>query len=377
MPLRKLLRSLMEGKDRDYTNKEIAQIIGKDGALITKFFDYKNELQFLHWVKIVKALCPQRESDMILFIADKIIKYDSKQCKRYMMEYFSVQKNLDYLEKLVTSEMHSDNKENRDWAKAYGYLLRFQKNELDGEKLLDTIDEYSPSYQVPKLVKRLLKIYGYRTCGYFKRLLNIAKKVEEEIAQVKNDLLQEFFTLRLSEVLSHVYLFANADTKKARFYANNVINSELVCPKFKYNTYYIMGVSFLFESYIDFKKYIDIYLGYSREYKKTDRIKYVKENDLALAAIYWDIKVDSIEGFDILEQAHYLIKNGEIDEAKSILEKQENNECPFYLCYKGMAENDPISIMNSIVLFENKGDKFYAQIPKREINKMFESTKTA
>lgn len=293
------------------------------------------------------------------------------------MEYFSINHNLDFLEKLVKSELTSNNKENRDWARIYKLVLSFLRKDQPMTDLLDQLEAYSPSYKIPCIAKKLLSMYINYRLGYYRPLFSTAIRLEQELNEIKNPLVKEFYVARYSEVLSNAYLFVKADVKKARFYANNVINSPVICARFKYNTYYIVGISYLFESYRDFNKYMSIYLDYARQFGRESQINYVENNDLPWAKIYWEEEVLNLDQVGILEKAYYYVKRGDNQKAKELLAKYENKSDPFYLCYKGIVENSPNMLIDSMLKFKNNGNTFFAQLPLSILKNSKEFKETA
>jgi hypothetical protein len=285
------------------------------------------------------------------------------------MEYFAITRNIPYLEKLVDLESKSNNKENRDWSKAYGLVLTFLKKSLPLDEQLEKIENYAPSYKIPAIVKKIITVYVCHDAKQYTRLFETAKKVVPCISEIKNQLLREFFSVRLSEILSNAYLYAKADTKKARFYARNVINSKYVCAKFKINLYYIMGMSFLFESYDNFREKMNEYVEQLKQQRLLRTIDYIKNNDFVFANVYWDRKEGIEEQSDMLESAYYYAKNGQTARALHLLDDYKDKEDPFYLCYRGIAENDPNKLVKAMIELENKGNKFFAQLPLNELRK--------
>jgi hypothetical protein len=376
MPLRKLLRNLMEGKERDITYTELAAAIKSDPSTVSNYFNYETDFKFDNLLISVRFLTQLRglnEEDVMNVVIDELVKTEKRQCIRFSMEYLSTSGNLTKLKEVIDSQMFAP-KENRDWAEAYKLAYLYQIDELSGDSLLDALDEYRPKYLETKIFKEFLKLYAHTEKLNYQEFMKTTKKIEKMILSIKdkNTFIKESYLARLHELLANAYLYEKNDTKKARFYANNVINSPLLCASFKFNSYYIMGMSFLFEDYEECVKYLETYIEQLKQYGKTrvgERIKYIKENDICFARIFWGKDLDKLNTNDILERAHYECRYGDKLKAIKLLDDYDDKKDPFYLYYKGLATDDPRLLTESMMLFVKQGKKFFANLPKNELEK--------
>lgn len=365
MCTRKILAREMEGIHRDTTNQELATAIGADPSTVSRFFKFELEFSFTNYLKAVKFLCPDREKEVMKEIISIMVEQEQKQSVRFGMEYLSTSNMLIYLYEVIENQMQAP-KENRDWAKCYKLLADHKKGSLDKKELLEAANSLDPKFKETKLFKKILILYAYLRLSTYTLFFPLLNEVEKDLSLFKHEYIRESFSVRLQELKSHAYLYAANDVKKARFYAKNVINSPYVCADFKYNSYYVVGMSYLFE---DYEKCV----GSLREYVKglkvsglrdvEERIHYVLSNDIAFAKILWGIELNSFRTEDILESAHIKIKQGKSEEAIKTLERYEDKEDPFYLCYFGLATNNPNIIVDSLTAMIGKGNKFLANIP--------------
>lgn len=377
MSLRKQLRAAMEGSERDYTSKELAAAINVSGSTISNFLRNEKDLLFQYWVQALHFLQSKDEDKIIAEVAEQAIESGSKQCKRVMMEYYSQNKNFKQLDRIVEMEIKSNNQENREWAQIYMIMSEFQQSKISGEELLKKLYKFNSSFLVPSIVKDFLKIYGYYTQKYYKHFFDESILLESRIQSIPNPFLRDCLLVRLSEVRANAYLFAKADTKKARFYAENVINSSVACASFKSNSYYIMSMSFMFEDYDQFFKYLSEYRKALVVVGNQEKINYIDNNDLPFANIYWGKSLEALDECYVLEKAYYFSKTGDSESALSILSEFPNKEDAFYLCYKGLVDGDPNLLVKSMVEMNNQGNKFFSKLPYSELVKMESHRETA
>lgn len=366
--LRKMLRSLMEGNTKDVTNAKVAQISGICDATLSNFFNYKNELTISSWLLTIRSLAPEREDELVGILADEMIATENRLNCRLLMEYASTRRNFEMLSKLIESQSKAP-KENKDWAEVYEMSLRYQTRQVNNEDLLfNSLTVFKPKFNETAVFAMLLKANVFYMLQMYKPMFNVIKAIEKGIAGIKNPYIKESYTARLSELLAKSYLYAKNDVKKARFYANSVINSKFLCPKFTSHMYHLLGTSFLFESYDESVGYFQRYYDILKEQNRDDLAEQTKKLDIFFAKVLWGQNVNVSETDDSLEKLHYYARNEMTDEFNRIytIDLQED---PFALCYLGILNNSPESLLTSIAKFIEKGNKFFAELPRKEIAK--------
>jgi hypothetical protein len=363
--LRKLIRSLMEKQEKDVTNTELALATGVCDATISKFFNYKNELTFTTLVQTVRFLAADKEDEIINDIADEMIETENRLNCRLLMEYASTKRNFGLLEKLINSQMTAP-KENKDWAEVYRISLHYQKRDKSNQELLDMIYKYKPKTKETTLFSQIIHARILYMMQEYKMMFKIAKSLEKDIEQIKNVFIRESFTARLCEIFAHGYLYLKADVKKARYYANTVINFKLLCPNFTSHMYHLLGTSFLFEDYEASVSYFDKYYHMLRDQGRSDMAKKVKDLDIFFAKVLWGQETSESETDDTLEKMHYYARLGKSSDVKNLM-YEKLSEDPFALCYQGIAENNPELLLRSAAKFIENGNKFFAELPRKEL----------
>jgi hypothetical protein len=359
--LRKIVYSLMELPDREVKNNELSAICGTSESMISKFFSYEKELSFYHYISLIRELSPDKEIELVEKITEEFISEGHRSNCRMVLEYASTTRNFPLLEKMIKSQMEAP-KENKDWARLYSLLIKFQKRSISGEDLLTELECYSPKYPETKALSKILFAMVYYWIGEFRSMYRAVLQSEKIVESIKNPFIRESFTVRVCEIFARMYLYVRNDTKKARYYAKNALNSNIVCDKFKVHLYHLLGTSFLFEDYeeavLNFKIYKDKLISQGR----FDLAEEVEEKDIFFANVLWGINLENLKTSDDLEKCHLHARLG-----IPLQQLNKNEKDPFYLCYKGISEKDAEMLMKSAVLFINNGNKFFANLPLNEL----------
>lgn len=363
--LRKLVRSLMEKPEKDVTNAELAEATGVCDATISKFFNYKNELTFTTLIQTIRFLAADKEDEIINDITDEMIETEHRLNCRLLMEYASTKRNFDLLEKLIKSQLKAP-KENKDWAEVYQISMYYQKREKTNDELLFLLQEYKPKTPEMKIFSQLLLARVYYMMKEYKMMFKTAKIVEKSVEKIKNVFIRESFTARLCEIFAQGYLYVRSDVKKARYYANTVINFKLLCPKFTSHMYHLLGTSFLFESYEKSVDYFTTYYNFLSSQGRSELTKEVLHQDIYFAKVLWGQETSEIDTDDPLEKMHYYARKGDTEAVVSMM-CDDYSENPYALCYQGIAENNPELLLRSAAKFIETGNKFFAELPRKEL----------
>ncbi|MDQ0270779.1 AimR family lysis-lysogeny pheromone receptor [Cytobacillus purgationiresistens] len=368
--LRKLFRTLMERPDKDVTNIELAGAINYDDSSISKWFNYDtSDLSFRFYLSAIRFLAPEREDELIEIVAMEMVRTENRQNCRHLMEYASTTRNFQLLQNMIDLQKNVS-RENKDWAEIYGIALSFQKKSKPLESILQTVERYKPKNHTTRVFSLLLKSNILYRMGEYSFMFKIAKEVEKEIDKIKNVYIKECYSARLSEIFARGYLYQRGDVKKARFYANNVINSKFLCSKFTAHTYHLLGTSYVFENRELSLRYFETYKKLLEQQERNDLINEVTVLDIFFVNTLWGQASSENETCDNLEKMHYYARIGEYEKVNEIFyDREEHSTNPFALCYLGIAKEDPHLLLQSLASFIEKGDRFFAELPRREIEK--------
>ncbi|MCK1985186.1 MULTISPECIES: AimR family lysis-lysogeny pheromone receptor [Peribacillus] len=365
MDTRKFLEELMEGKERDVKAAELAKAIGCSKTYISNFFGYRCELTFHVWVRIIRYLKPERESELISTVTEMmLLEGDSPKNIRSLMEYYSTQRKISLLEALLDSdEVKSAGVETKDFAKIYRIALQFQKRAVPNEELLFQIESFRTQSVEAQIFANILKAYVLYMLGEYKTVFRLGNSLETQIAKIKNPLIRDSYSARISEIMARGYMNLKNDVKKARFYANVVLNSTYLGKDFKVHMYHLLGTSYLFESYEESIKWFTLYRDTMEEAGRYDMADEVADKEMFFARVLWNKA--GANSHDSLESAHHLARKGDVTAVEAICKEYEDD--PFALCYLGIAKKNAELLLKSMAKFIETGDKFYAELPRREL----------
>lgn len=361
--LRKLVYSLVELPDREVRNTEIAGVCKTSESMISQFFDNEKELSFYHYIAIVRNYAPERENEVANIVADEFINIEHRHNCRMAMEYASTSRNLTLLKKMIDSQLDAP-KENKDWAKLYSILYKFQARLISGEEALILLEDYSPKFPETKALYKIALAMGYYWVGEYKSMYRAITQSEKLVETIKNTYTRESYTARVCEMFARMYLYVKNDPKKARFYAKNVLNSTFMCDNYKVHLYHLLGTSFLFECHKESVNYFEIYKDMLVRQNRLELADEVINKDIYFANVLWGIDVNGTETSDPLEECHQLARQG-----LQIPVVEGKEEDPFYITYKGIAQKSADTLLKAAVTFINNGNKFFANLPLNELKK--------
>lgn len=368
MDTRKFLGELMEGEEKDVNASELARAIGISKTYLSGFFNGKNELTFHCWVRIIQFLKPEREDELISTITETLLlEGDSTLNTKALMEYYSTHRKFSQLETLINSlDVKGGKTELRDFAKIYRIALQFQQRSASNEELLFQIEAFRSGSADAQIFANILRAYALYTLGEYKTVFRIGNSLDAQIAKIGNPLLRSSYNARISEIMARGYLYLKNDTKKARFFANNVIKSNYLGEEFKVGMYHLLGTSYLFENYEESIKWFTFNRDTLERLGRYDIADEVNEGDIFFAKVLWNKDVKETDSHDRLELAHYYARQGDIEKVEELCEKYPQDN-PFVLFYKGIASNNPELLLKSQAKFIETGDKLFAQMPLREL----------
>jgi hypothetical protein len=243
--------------------------------------------------------------------------------------------------------------------------LKFQQRNRN-EELLSLTDNYKPKTFEMKVFSMIVKARILYEMREYKSMFRIAKSIERDVEKIKNAYIRESYLARISEIFAHGYLYLKNDVKKARYFANNVIDSKFLCPKFTSHMYHLLGTSFVFEDFHESLKYFNMYSNYLRYQGRFKLHKEVVQLDIYFLKVLWGYTDKDLYTDDVLEKMHFYARNGQADDVEELF-REVDPEDPFALSYLGMAKKDPELLLRSIKRFLETGNKFFAELPKREI----------
>lgn len=357
-----LLENYIDSLDVKITWRQLANKIGIDPSAFSHLKKGK-EIGFTYLLKISQVLAGHK-FDTVL--KDWCLKLRKPQNIKYALEYLSINRFHEEMLILIDRvENESPSRELLDYVLIYK-ILHMHITRQDVGLIEKELRSYSAKNYETSILADIISIYCKHSSREFESMCSLANAVEPSVNDIQDTYIRTCYQVRLKEIQASVYLYNRNDPLTARKYANEVISSNIGA-KFAAHSYYIVGMSYLFEDY-------DECLNNIIEYKKIcerlgcyNLVKIVENNDIPFVKSMWDKHTERPITEDISEIAHYEAKYGNKALALELLDKaiEESGSLSGYkLYYKAIAANDKSLFLQSMVCFVNKaGDRFSAQLP--------------
>jgi hypothetical protein len=170
---------------------------------------------------------------------------------------------------------------------------------------------------------------------------------------------------RICDLIARSYLFYKNDTKKAAFFAKTLLEGEFSANR-KYHAYYILALCHFFSDYQESYRYFNLYHDSMLMIGNESLANGIKERDITFLKNVWG-EISEVPS-DSVEAAHFYAKKGKRELCLNILNNLETLT-PFQKYYKALALDDPKLLSEAFVDFLTSGNKFFANLPLRELKK--------
>ncbi|MFV0915265.1 AimR family lysis-lysogeny pheromone receptor, partial [Enterococcus faecium] len=259
-----------------------------------------------------------------------------------------------------------------------------------GNKLWSKImdEKKKPSFIEMKSLQSLIIMYSFIDIREYNSLLKFApiehepeeekeeeeeKEGKEKKREIGNDYIRRSYKIRIKELKVIAHLMNN-EVNAAREIALKAISSDNIndFPTFTASIYHYLGQSFIHEDIIKAIEWVQKAKNLLESFKTDKFEKNIQEFNNTLDFIKIKAKIDlhKIVPRSIAERAHLSIQLNHQEEAIKILNQRiaESDDVaarPYYYYYLGMATKNKTYLEKSIILFEQHGNKFYAELPKK------------
>jgi transcriptional regulator with XRE-family HTH domain len=339
------------------TWSELAQKSGVSPGNISHFRNDEIELNFRSLLNISKFLY---NDDYVHVMSKWCLNLRLPKNLKCALEFLSVNLKLDELENLIqTIEEQYDSRDLKNWVDIYKIMLKRQRNQGNID-FIEDLRRFSPKTIETKLLSMIMELYYFYSINDYKTMLEKSKDLIHAFTVIKDEFIRSSFEARLYEILAYTSLHNLADIDAVRKYATKIF-SQKICAIFTLSSYYLMGMSFLFEDYDKCLYYLKEYEKLLRVYNFTSYLTSLHNQDIPFVNNVWGKTTNPEEINDISERAHYEAKYGDKKMAIELLDKLD--ETPFRLYYRGIAENDSTILLKSLIKFMKQGNKFYAKLP--------------
>jgi hypothetical protein len=350
--------------ESDMSLSELAESIRIPKSQLSAFFSSggKKTIDFIYFIRAVRLIKPDHEEEFMKKICPEMLR---PQNLRVAMEYAATF-NYFNLQRVLYDVNVGLGRENKDYAEVYSIYLDFQEKTKTTEELFAEINDYNPKYLETELFKMIVQCSLYYREKNYREMHRLSTILYKKIGQVKNEYLRESYMARICDIIARTYLFYKNDVKKARFFANALRDNEFSAKR-KIHANYICGISYFYEDYDKAYNHLLAYRddlisignGLAADTIINKEIAFLKNHHF---------RFDDFHTNDPAELAHYYAKTGEPDKANRILDRM-GPLTAFQQYYKGLAANDPEMLSIAFVEFMRTGERFYASLPKNELNK--------
>jgi hypothetical protein len=351
----------LDQSDKKVTWTEIAKIIGLTTGAFSHWKNDGTEMNFPSFLNLARITIKNNYIDVF---SDWCLKFEKPQNIKCALEFLSLNRKLDHLEKLINIiKTKYSSRELKDWAEVYSIILMYQRDSKD-LKYIERLRDYSPKFLETKILATIVEIYRLYEEKEYNSMLATVKTIENALEKIKDGYIRESISNRVFQILAFTYLYRYADTEKARYYVNKIISSKYSAI-LAFDSYYVMGMTFFFEDCDKCLAYLEKYSDFLENTGREELADLIRKNNIPFVQAYWGRKQLLEENVSLSEKAHYEAKWGDKRKALDMIEKAIINEgvSPFKLYYKALATNDTSLFLESLVLFSQKGNKFFAYLP--------------
>nr|WP_051056713.1 AimR family lysis-lysogeny pheromone receptor [Bacillus sonorensis] len=371
------LKSLLKNKCEEERGleKELAKIAGysNSSGFHQFIFNDKKEMDNIQGlINVVQRVSPDNEFELM---SEYILTLDpNKSAARQGLEYLSVNQLYDTLDTHIENLRAAKNTISKEWGKVYSLQRELDCGKISIEECIRILGEINPKSPEMKVYSRLIPMYAALSLNQFTRLMAMSEDVILNRITTQNYVYYSYKS-RYMLLLANC-CFGSNDLKKAREYAKYGINNSNV-KRIIFFSYLTYGTTLMFSDYSSAK---EIFLKGMEIAKGNDFYEQQIKRSLCFLENVWNkenqyLNIESNEIMDKQEVIHYLIRKGNIDEAKRMLEQIEklhhdDYELGMHFYLKGLIDNSQSHFLRSIKHFKISGDKFSTTLPIIELEKL-------
>ena len=352
----------------------IAKELNLTPSALSHFRKKNTELNFKSLLKLCKLVFPHKYIDVL---SDWTLILTKPSNVKVALEFLAANRKISHLREFHYKKETFTSKCTKELIEAYFTLIPHLESSFTPHHLsIITEKQKEVKSNEALFVLEICEVYYYSTVGEIGNVVNHLEKVKNRTSLIQDSLLSELYTNRIEEVESVIMLFNRADTIKARNLCEKVIKDEtgFYCATFLADAYYRIGMSFLFESpdmcIKNLKKAKELYLKDNKE-KAAENIY---KNEITFAKIFWGLRIIEADELEDSYKAFLLAKSENKEEALQVI-KELDQSSPFTKYYSGIASGNKNDLLESLLIFKNKGNYFYAQLPKKLLEN-YEEMKT-
>lgn len=369
----------VDKKKKKITNEQLADILNVSKGFISQIFSGTSRITFIDFIEMIRYIYQDEERERHLTF--EFCAATSKPLNLCVaMEFASIQREYDLLNFLVQKGLNHHNAMVKECATFYDYLYRRTRGKLIGKELWSAIlkEKKKPSFVEIKTLHSLTLMYSFVDMREYNSLLKISPveshdEDKEKQRRINNEYITRAYDIRIKELQIIAHLMNN-NVPIIRKLALECISPELVkdFPAFTASIYHYLGQSFLHEDVNKAIEWVEKAIKLLESHKTEKFERNIKEFNKTLDFIKIEAEIDlhTIVPRSMAEMAHLYIRLGREQEAVKILnqrlaESKDESSFPYIYYYLGLATHNKEFLEKSIILFEQHGNRFYAELPKK------------
>ncbi|AJH60109.1 putative prophage helix-turn-helix protein (plasmid) [Bacillus cereus] len=360
------------------STRKIGKRINTTHVTISNFLNGKSQMKSNTYGELLKEVFPDDVNTRRMCCERYFSQTDKPMNKRLAMDYLAVHGEQELLKQLIDKEKTSHDKDNREWAYVYELIYLRNKGELSGNKLQKRLHQAKKEIKLSttemQILFEILSLFATADRRNFKVMNDTAVILLEEIDLISDPYLKISFEYKIKECMIQGLLMSG-EVEKARTTCHEIINKEELRRRFPMivaTAYGTLGESYTFESFEMATHYINQAIE-MLEKKLNARMSLRNDmmvNTIEFLKIMWKVGLNNVHPIHIAEKAYLQIQLGNNEKAIQMLErlKEENGELSaFQLYYLALAKNDKNLFAESLNKFEQLGNIFYSQLPKKNL----------
>ncbi|MHA4074527.1 AimR family lysis-lysogeny pheromone receptor [Bacillus cereus] len=360
------------------STRKIGKRINTTHVTISNFLNGKSQMKSNTYGELLKEVFPDDVNTRRICCERYFSQTDKPMNKRLALDYLAVHGEQELLKQLIDVEKTSHDKDTREWAFVYELVYLRNKGELSGKSLQKRLHQAKKEIKISttemQVLFEILSLFATADRRNFKLMNDTAVILLEEIDAISDPYIKLSFEYKIKECMIQGLLMSG-EVEKARATCHEIINREELRRRFPMivaTAYGTLGESYTFESFETATHYIRQAIELL-EKKLNARMSLRNDmmvNTIEFLKIMWKIELNSVRPIHIAEKAYLEIQLGNNEKAIQMLEnlKEDNGELSaFQLYYLALAKNDKALFVESLNKFEQLGNIFYSQLPKKNL----------
>lgn len=292
---------------------------------------------------------------------------DSEVNRRTGLEFLYAYGYLEKMETLIDKNLESADPVSQKWGLIYQVIHEWKIKKTTPAEYLSKIEKLDIMESELICLKNFIYVYAHYERKEFGKLGSHLDRLLEGIQKVDDPLLQEFFSIRLDELLMTYYWKRN-EMIIARKHGYRILNRTYNECK-KADVHNALALGFIYDSYEQAMYHGKQALLLAEKHECSSLIDEVANHTIPFIAAYFG-RTDEITSDMLSEQAHLAMARGDKETSIQLL-NQIDELTPFQQYYLGKVTGSRKLLEESHYRFINeRSDYFFAKLPLLELNKL-------